>query len=181
MPPDGAAATVAGVATLVAIGYEDEATALDAARAAEALADELMLQPDAIATVVRDERGTFRVATSHHAVGTGATWGMVWGLLFGVLFFVPFLGMALGAGLGALVGRLERSGVEKEFQEQVRGLVKPGTSALFLIVEQGSPDGVLDALSSYGGAVLQSSLSQETTEALQDALHGTSERQPVEA
>jgi uncharacterized membrane protein len=121
------------------------------------------------------------VTTNHHAVGAGATWGLFWGVLFGMLFFVPFFGMTIGAGLAALLGKLERSGVETDFQEQARALVKPGTSALFLIVEQDQPDETIEALSEYGGTVLESSLSKETEEELQDVLHGGSEQQPVEA
>jgi uncharacterized membrane protein len=168
------------MATLVAIAYEDESTALEAAKAAERLADDAILQPDAIAAVVRDEGGTFRVTTIHHAVGAGATWGMFWDVLFGMLYFVPFFGMAFGEAFGALLTKLERSGVETEFQEQARALVKPGTSALFLIVEQDPPDRATEALSKYGGTVLESSLSKEIEEELQSALHG-SEKQPVEA
>lgn len=61
---------------------------------------ELTIQPDAVAAIVRDKEGKFKVTTNHHPVGAGATWGMFWGVLFGMLFFVPFLGMAVGAGLG---------------------------------------------------------------------------------
>lgn len=169
------------MATLVAIAYEDETTGPEAARSAERLEGDVVLQPDAIAAVVRGEDGTFRVTTNHHAAGAGATWGMVWGLLFGMLFFVPFLGIGAGVGFDALLGKLERSGVDREFQEQARALVKPGTSALFLIVEQSEPGRVAAALSAYGGTVLESSLSKETEEELQDALRGGSDRQPVEA
>ena len=62
-------------------------------------------------------------------VGRGATWGMFWGLLFGLLFFIPVFGMAVGAGMGALMGKITKSGIDKEFQDQVRGMLKPGTSA----------------------------------------------------
>src|SRR5215212_5751719 len=60
------------------------------------LSRDLILQPDAIAAIIRDREGNFHVTTNHHAVGAGATWGMFWGMLFGLLFFVPFLGMAVG-------------------------------------------------------------------------------------
>jgi uncharacterized membrane protein len=105
-------------------------------------------------------------------VGAGATWGMFWGLLFGLLFFVPVFGMAVGAGLGALMGKITKSGVNKEFQDQVRDLIRPGTSALFLMVEKVTPDKAVEALSKYGGTVLKTSLTKEGEAALQDALHG---------
>ena len=160
------------MAELIAIGYPDETTAVLAADEAERLADDLIIQPDAIAAVVRRPNGKFEVKTNHHPVAAGASWGMFWGLLFGLLFFVPIFGMAFGAGLGALMGKIEQSGVDKEFQQQVRDLLEPGTSALFLVVEKVTPDKAVEAMSKFGGTVLTTSLSKETEAALQEALHG---------
>ena len=160
------------MADLIAIGYPDETTAAMAADEARALAKDLIIQPDAIASIVRDKEGKYHVHTAHHMVGAGATWGMFWGLLFGLLFFVPIFGMAVGAGLGALMGKITKSGVNKEFQDQVRDLIKPGTSALFLMVEKVTPDKAVEALSKYGGTVLKTSLTKEGEAALQEALHG---------
>lgn len=161
------------MATLIAIGYPDEATAEAAEQAARGLAKDLIIQPDAIAVVSRATDGSFKVNTRHHAVGGGASYGMFWGLLFGMLFFVPFLGMAVGAGLGALMGKVAKTGVDKEFQEQVREVLKPGTSALFLILEQATEDKAVEALAPFGGTVLKSSLSHADEAELQEALHGT--------
>jgi uncharacterized membrane protein len=157
----------------VAIGYPDETTAALAMSEAEHLAEDLIIQPDAIAAIVRTKDGKFRVTTNHHEVAGGATWGMWWGFLFGLLFFVPFLGMAVGAGLGALTGKMSKSAVDREFQEQVRDMLQPGTSALFLVLEKVTPDKAVEALSKYGGTVLKSSLSKETEAELQEALHGS--------
>src|SRR5689334_1462544 len=131
---------------LIAIGYPDETTAAEAEEEVQRLARDLIIQPDAVAVVVRDKEGKFRVTTNHHAVAGGATWGMFWGLLFGLLFFVPFFGMAIGAGLGALLGKVEKSGIAKQFQHQVRDVLRPGTSALFLIVERATTDKAVAAL-----------------------------------
>jgi len=108
------------MADLIAIAYPDEATAQEAADEARRLARDLIIQPDAIAVITRDEEGNYHTHTSHHLVGAGATWGMFWGLLFGLLFFIPVFGMAVGAGMGALMGKITKSGVDKEFQDQVR-------------------------------------------------------------
>ena len=157
---------------LIVIGYPDETTAALAADEARALARDLIIQPDAIASIVRDTEGKYHVHTSHHAVGAGATWGMFWGLLFGLLFFIPVFGLAIGAGLGALMGKIAKSGIDKEFQDQVRDLIKPGTSALFLMVEKVTPDKAVEAMSKYGGTVLKTSLSKLGEAYLQAALHG---------
>jgi uncharacterized membrane protein len=160
------------MAELIAIGYPDETTAALAGEEAERLAHDLIIQPDAIAVIVRGQDGKYKVTTGHHEVAGGASYGMFWGLLFGMLFFVPVLGMAVGAGLGALMGKATKAGVSREFQEQVRELVKPGTSALFLILEKATPDKAIAALKPYGGTVLKSSLSEEAEHELQEALHG---------
>ncbi len=160
------------MADLIAIGYDDTATAGAAAEEVARLTDDLIIQPDAVAVIVRDQDGKYHVTTSHHPVGAGATWGMFWGFLFGLLFFVPVFGLAIGAGLGALMGKVEKAGIDKEFQEQVRGMVTPGSSALFLVVEKVTPDKAVDALSKFGGTVLKSSLSKDAEKELQTALHG---------
>jgi uncharacterized membrane protein len=160
------------MAELIAIGYPDEATAEAAADEARRLAHDLIIQPDAIAVIVRDQEGKYHVHTSHHPVSGGAVWGMFWGLLFGMLFFIPVFGMAIGAGMGALMGKLGKAGINKEFEEQVRGLVQPGTSCLFLMVEKVTPDKAIEAMSKFGGTVLKTSLSKEGEQQLQEALHG---------
>ena len=98
---------------------------------------------------------------------------MFWGLLFGLLFFIPVFGIAIGAGMGALMGKITKSGIDKQFQDQVRDLVQPGTSALFLMVEKVTPDKAIEAMSKFGGTVLKTSLSKEGEQELQDALHGS--------
>jgi uncharacterized membrane protein len=91
-------------------------------------------------------------------------------LLFGLIFLVPFAGLAIGAGLGALFGHLGENAIDKEFQEQVRDYVQPGTWALFMIIEQVTPDKAIAALQQYGGTVIKTSLSEEDTKKLQEAL-----------
>ena len=157
---------------LIAIAYPDEATADAAADEARQLARDLIIQPDAIAVITRDKEGNYHTHNNHHLVGGGATWGMFWGLLFGLLFFVPVFGMALGAGMGALMGKITKSGIDKEFQDQVRDKLQPGTSALFLMVEKVTPDKAVDAMSKFGRTVIKTSLSKEGEQELQDALHG---------
>jgi uncharacterized membrane protein len=163
------------VADLIAIKYDDTSTALAALDEAEKLAGDLIIQPDAMAAIIRDESGKFRTVTNQHAVGAGATWGMFWGLLFGILFFVPIFGMALGAAFGALGGKLAKDSIDKEFQDRVREALQPGTSALFLIVDKVTPDKALDALGRFGGTVIQTSLSREAEEEIQRHLHGAGE------
>src|SRR5438094_702412 len=80
--------------------------------------------------------------------------------------------VAIGAGLGALMGKVEKTGIDREFQDQVKEMVKPGTSALFLVIDKVTPDKAIAAMQKYGGTVLKSSLSQSAEAELQNALHG---------
>jgi uncharacterized membrane protein len=161
------------LAELIAIGYDDQTTAVEALNEVESLSRDLIIEADAAAAIVRRPDGKYSVTTNHGpTTGEGATWGMFWGLLFGLLFFIPVFGMAVGAGLGALFGHLEKSSIDKGFQEQVRAMLKPGTSALFMVIEKATPDKAIAAMSKYGGTVLKTSLSEEDTARLQAALHG---------
>jgi len=160
------------MATLVAIGYPDQSTAEQARQTVQQLEAELIIQADQVAAISRDPDGKYHVTTTHGGASAsgGAAWGGFWGLLFGLLFFVPFAGLALGAGFGALFGHLGEKGIDKAFQEQVRDQLKPGTSALFLVIEQATPDKATAALEQYGGTVIKTSLSDEDTKKLQEAL-----------
>jgi uncharacterized membrane protein len=160
------------MADLIAIGYDDTTTAVRAMEEVEKLEGDLVIQADAVAAIVRSEDGKYKTVTNAHAVGAGTTWGMFWGFLFGLLFFIPVLGMAVGAGMGAIMGKIAKSGIDKQFQEQVRDMLKPGTSALFMVVEQMTQDKAMAALSEFGGTVIKTSLSDEATKEIQDELHG---------
>ncbi len=161
------------MADLIAIGYSDETTATQAADEAYRLANDLIIQPDAIAVIIRKQDGSYQVHTNHGGGGgAGAIWGSFWGFLFGLLFFIPVFGMAVGAGMGAIMGHLTKSTIDKQFKDQVRDMLKPGTSALFLMVEKVTPDKAVEAMSKYGGTVLKTSLSKEDEQALQAELHG---------
>jgi uncharacterized membrane protein len=160
------------MATLVAIGYPDQGTAEQARQTVQELEAELIIQADQVAAISRDLEGKYHVHTSHGgaSAGAGAWWGGFWGFLFGLLFFIPFAGLALGAGMGALFGHFGEKGIDKAFQQQVRDYLQPGTSALFMVIEQATPDKAIAALQQYGGTVIKTSLSEEDTKKLQDAL-----------
>ena len=160
------------MATLVAIGYPDQGTAEQARQTVQDLEAELVIQADQVAAISRDLEGKYHVHTTHGgaSAGGGAVWGGFWGMLFGLLFFVPFFGLAVGAGMGALMGHFGEKGIDKAFQQQVRDYLKPGTSALFMVIEKATPDKAIAALQGYGGTVIRTSLSDEDTRKLQEAL-----------
>jgi uncharacterized membrane protein len=76
----------------------------------------------------------------HEETWRGTGWGAFWGLLLGTLFFVPVVGGVVGAAIGAVSKATEGTGVTKEQLETIRTQVTEGTSALFVVTEQGDLD-----------------------------------------
>ena len=161
------------MATLVAIGYPDQGTAEQARETVAGLEQDLVIQAEQVAAISRDLEGKYHVHTTHGgaSAGGGALWGGFWGMLFGLLFFIPFAGLAIGVGMGALFGHFGEKGIDKAFQQQVRDYLKPGTSALFMVIDQDTPDKADAALSQYGWTVIRTSLSDEDTKRLEEALN----------
>jgi uncharacterized membrane protein len=158
------------MAELIAIGYQEEATA-------QQVRDEvswLTKRPDTARAIIRNGEGTIWVATNPFRLAVGIIWGMVLGLLVDLAAGTG-VGVLVGAGLGAAIAKVDRSGIDRRFQGRVRGMLKPGTSSLVvLVVNKQTTDAVVEALSRYGGTVLESSLSLEAEWRLQEALLGRS-------
>jgi uncharacterized membrane protein len=124
------------------------------------------------AAIVTWPKGKKKPKTRHldDRTGTGALYGAFWGMLLGLLFFMPFLGAAWGAAVGAISGHFADYGVGNDFIEQVRGKVKEGTSALFLLVGQVTTDRVVEAFKAAPKfEIIASNLSHEQEEKLKAA------------
>ena len=155
---------------LIAIGYPQEATA----QRARDEVNQLIQRPDTARAIIRNSEGSIWVPANPYGLAVGIIWGMFWGLLVG-LGLGTGLGVVVGAGLGAVLAKVDRSGINREFQGRVRGMLEPGTSTLVVQVEVGPSDAVAEVISRYGGTVLESSLSPDAEWRLQEALlRGTS-------
>ena len=163
---------VVDVSEMVVIGYPDEQTAEKAMNEVIRLQSDYMIQLDQIAVVQEDMDGKFHTHNPVSPTGASTTWGAMWGLLFGMLFFVPVFGMIMGGAMGLLFGGMAKAGLDKEFLQRVKDVLKPGTSALFLVIEKVTPDKVIEALKPYGGQVLRTSLSADAEQRLREAMQG---------
>jgi uncharacterized membrane protein len=124
------------------------------------------------AAIVTWPQGKKKPKTRHlgDLTAAGACDGAFWGMLFGLIFFVPFLGAAFGAALGALGGHFAEYGIGRDFIDKVRGKVTEGTSALFLLVGQVTPDKVIEAFKAAPKfEIVASNLSKEQEEKLKAA------------
>jgi uncharacterized membrane protein len=102
-------------------------------------------------------------------VGIGAVGGGLIGLLLVGLFF-PVAGILVGALAGAGLGKMAGLGVDKKFIKEVQEAVKPGTSALFLVVRHANFAALRAVLQPHEGSIYQTSVSPEDEETLKRAL-----------
>ena len=124
------------------------------------------------AAIVTWPKGKKKPKTRHGGDVTcaGAWYGAFWGMLLGFLFFMPFLGAAFGAAVGALSGHFADYGIGREFIDQVRGKVREGTSALFLLLGQVTTDRVVEAFKAAPKfEIIASNLSHEQEDKLKEA------------
>ena len=117
-------------------------------------------------------KGKTKPKTRHAGEVTfeGAADGAFWGLLMGCVFFAPFLGLAFGAAVGALSAHFADYGIGKDFIDQVRSKVTEGSSALFLLMGQVTPDKVIEVFKTAPKfEIIASNLSREQEEKLKAA------------
>jgi uncharacterized membrane protein len=155
---------------LIAISYPDVATAEQVRQElVEASREHLVELQDAV-VVEHEPGGKIKLRQVRNTTAGGAAGGVLWGGLIGLLFLAPLLGMALGAAGGALAGKMTDLGVADDFMTTLGANLQPGTAALIVLGSTQSRDKLIQRVSPYGGTILQSSLSTEAEQQLQDAL-----------
>jgi uncharacterized membrane protein len=146
--------------------FDDARTAMHDLRQLEAKG---LIRFEDTAIVQRDPDGTAHV--KNEVSGTTETATIAGAVIGGLLTFVfPPLGIAIGAAVGAAAGAALDTGVSGRFIDEVKTTLRPGRSALFLVVKESQLDAVLAALRRYRGDVIQTTLDSEAEEALRQAL-----------
>ncbi len=158
---------------LIILGYDDKANATKAYEKVLELQRDFVVDLTGLALVNVDENGKRHVDTPAKIVGASAASGALWGMLFGLLFLVPGFGFMVGGLMGAVSGRLAKSGVNRAFKERVDAMLEPGKSAVVIMARKLTEDKFATAMASYGGTVLQTSLSEEDEKELASELGGS--------
>lgn len=157
------------MSNLVVVAFKDTDTASDCLAEVASLQQQQLIKLSDAATLVRTADGKVKIKQARSLVGEGTLGGAFWGILIGMLFFVPFVGMAVGAAMGALSGKFSDYGIDDNFIKEVGDKIKPGTSALFLLIENAQPDRVVDDLKRFHGEIIHTSLSQAQETQLKEA------------
>src|SRR5262245_37609310 len=160
------------MSTLLAVVFDDESTAFDMRAALAKMQKQYLLEMEDAVVVTRDQNGKTRLHQAVSLTAAGAVGGGFWGMLIGLLFLNPLLGAALGAGAGALAGKFQDLGLDDKMMKDVGDSLKPGTSALFVLLRSVTADKVLDGLKQFAGKgkVFQTSMNKDDEKALRDVL-----------
>ena len=166
------------MADLVVLDFEGTETADMVLTRLRALKKQELIDLLDACVVVHPEDGDIQIKQSVNmtrlGMSTGLTSGDLVGMLAGILGLNPLAGLAIGglagAAMGALSGSLSDYGINDEFIRELGETIKPGTSALFLLVAKATPDKVIAEIEHYEPRVLQTSLSQEQEDALRDLI-----------
>lgn len=159
---------------LVVFAFEDDVTAYEMRASLAKLQKNYLIEMEDIVIVHKNDKGKVKLDQWVNVAAQGAVSGGFWGLLIGMLFLNPLIGTAVGAGAGALGGATTDLGINDIFMKEVGQTLKPGTSALFVLLRKITADKLIEAMKEFEGraTVLQSSLSQEKEDALRASLEG---------
>src|SRR5215475_10724386 len=166
-------------AHLWAVGYDDM-------ERANQVRDEIInlgwekhyLQLDDVAVVVRHPDGSFTLDQKPFPAAANVLGCSVVGFLAGLVVGAPITGATIGAMMGGAgsVAVLASAGIGEDFIKEVEQLMKPGTSALFVLDDEGDMDVILHKIRGLGGTVLKTNVDVERARLIQSTLAAASEQ-----
>ena len=131
-----------------------------------------------IAVVVRHPDGSFAIdrkpfpGVANILACAGA------GFLAGLVLAAPLTGATIGALLGSAgsAAAATHPVISEDFIRDVEALMKPGTSALFILDNGGDMEVILHAIHGLGGTVLKTSVDLERAKLIQSTLAASADR-----
>jgi uncharacterized membrane protein len=156
---------------LIVVGYDDVHKADEVRLTLLKLQHEYLIDLEDAVVAVKRADGKIKLNQAVNLTTYGAVQGSFWGLLIGMIFLSPLLGAALGASTGAVTGALTDVGINDNFMKEVAAALKPGTSALFVMVKHATPDKVAEHIKGLGGTIIRTTLTHEDDVKLQAVLN----------
>jgi uncharacterized membrane protein len=159
---------------LWAIGYDDMGRANQIRDEIVSLGwDKHYLLLDDVAVVVRHPDGSFTLDREAFPAASNVLGCSVVGFLAGLVVGVPITGATIGAmvgGAGTAVAVSASVGIGDDFIREVKGMMKPGTSAIFVLDDEGDMDVILHKIRGLGGTVLKTNVDRERAQLIQSTL-----------
>jgi uncharacterized membrane protein len=163
---------------LWAIGYDDMERANQVRDEIVSLGwDKHYLILDDIAVVVRHPDGSFTCNREPFPTGANILGCTAVGFLAGLVLLAPLTGATVGALLGGAgtAASVAAVGIGDDFVREVEGLMRPGTSALFVLDSEGDMEVILHAIRGLGGTVLKTNVDLERAQLIQSTLAAPSQ------
>ncbi len=167
-----------GAGHLWAVGYADMGRANQVKDEIIRLGwDEPYLFLSDVAVVVRHPDGSFTLNREPFPAGPNILGCTTVGFIAGLVLGVPLTGAAVGALLGGVgTGVNAAVGIADDFVREVEGMMKPGTSALFVLDHEGDMEVILHNIRGLGGMVLKTNVDVKRAKLIQATLTGAPER-----
>lgn len=130
---------------------------------------------DDVAVVVRHPDGSFTLNREAFPAACNVLGCSVVGFLAGLVLGAPLSGATIGAMVGGAGTAISASVViGDDFVREVKQLMKPGTSAIFVLDDEGDMDVILHTIRGLGGTVLKTNVDLEHARLIQSTLAGAS-------
>ena len=125
-----------------------------------------------LAVVVRHLDGSFTLDRERFPTGANIVGASAVGFLAGLVLGVPIVGAAIGAMVGGAGTAMSATsaGIADDFVKDVQRLMKPGTSAIFVLDSEGDMDVILHGIRGLGGTVLKTNVDVERARLVQSTL-----------
>ena len=125
-----------------------------------------------IAVVVRHPDGSYQFDRKPFPAVANILGCTAVGFLAGLVLAAPLTGAAVGALLGSAgtAASAAAVGIGDDFIREVEGLMKPGTSALFVLDDQGDMEVILHKIRGLGGTVLKTNVDLDRAKLIQSTL-----------
>jgi uncharacterized membrane protein len=124
-----------------------------------------------LAVVVRHPDGSFRLDREAFPGVANILACTAAGFLAGLALAAPLTGATVGALVGgAGTAAAAHVGISEDFIREVEALMKPGTSALFVLDDDGDMDMILHTIRGLGGTVVRTNVDLERAKLIQSTL-----------
>jgi uncharacterized membrane protein len=124
-----------------------------------------------VAVVVRHRDGSFTLDREAFPAASNVLGCSVVGFLAGLVLGAPLVGATIGAMVGGAGTAVSASVViGDDFVREVKGMMKPGTSAIFVLDDEGDMDVILHKIRGLGGTVLKTNVDVEHAKLIQSTL-----------
>ena len=126
---------------------------------------------DDVAVVVRHPDGSFTLNREAFPAASNVLGCSVVGFLAGLVLGASLSGATIGAMVGGAGTAISASVViGDDFVREVKELMKPGTSAIFVLDDEGDMDVILHRIRGLGGTVLKTNVDLERARLIQSTL-----------